>query len=185
MRGATAFTATLAILALIWSQTTPSSMAIQLANGTVYFDKAPDLVSVTSPYKSIDTPGTTYFFTISLPANAGEPLQRVTISQIDGIEDIQFLLKETYAFEGKGWDGDRKVTLGEVTRDKEKPTIAVTFNPPVPPGKTVTIALHAIRNPFSSGVYLFGVTAFPAGEKAYGLYLGVGRLQFYGGGRRI
>lgn len=185
MHGATTFTATLTVLALMLGDMTPSSTAIQLDNGTVYFDKAPDLVSVTSPYKGIDTPGTTYFFTISLPPNAGEPLQRVTISQIEGIEDIQFELKETYAFEGKGWQGDRKVTLKEVTRDKEKPAIAVIFDPPVPPGKTVTIALRAVRNPFTSGVYLFGVTAFPAGEKAYGLYLGVGRLQFYGGGRRI
>lgn len=185
MRGATIFKTTLAALALMWGVSTPSSRAIQLADGTVYFDKAPDLVAVTTPYKSIYTPRTTYFFTISLPTNAGVPLQRVTINQIEGIENIQFKLKDTYAFEGKGWDGDQKVTLGEVTRDKEKPTISVNFNPPVPPGKTVTIALRAVRNPFSSGVYLFGVTAFPAGEKAYGLYLGVGRLQFYGGGRHI
>lgn len=179
MRVSALSTATLAVLIGLWGASTPPAQAIRLADGTVSFEKPPDLVSVTSPYKNVDLWGATYFFSISLPLNAGEPLQKVTINQVEGVENIEFKLKETYAFEGKNWNGGEKITLGEVTRDKEKKTISVTFNPPVPPGKTFTIALRPVRNPFSSGVYLFGVTAFPAGEKPYGLYLGVGRLHFY------
>lgn len=33
-----------------------------------------------------------------------------------------------------------------------------------------------------SGVYLFGVTAFPAGEKSHGQFIGFGRLHFYNDG---
>jgi hypothetical protein len=55
----------------------------------------------------------------------------------------------------------------------------VTFDPPVPPGKIITIGLRPTRNPLYDGVYLFRVTAFPPGEKATGQFLGFGRLQFY------
>jgi len=115
------------------------------------------------------------FITIAVPFNAGEPLQRVMIAQIEGLDNIPYNLKDSYAFEGTRSREDKKVKTGQVTIDRDK----VKFDPLVPPGKTVTIALRPVRNPFSSGVYLFGVTAFPAGEKAYGLYLGVGRMHSY------
>lgn len=175
------FGATLAVLAGMWGVFSPSAQAIRFPDGRVSFDKAPDLVAVETTFQDVNVWGATYFFTLRLPANAGEPLQRVTINQIEGSEDIRFELKQTYAVEGTGWHEGQKLTVGEVTRDKEKHAVSVTFNPPVPPGQTFTIALRPVRNPFFDGVYLFGVTAFPAGEKPYGLYLGVGRLHFYRG----
>lgn len=177
----TIFGATLAALAGMWGVYCPSAQAIRLANGTVSFEKPPDLVSASTTFQDVNVWGATYFFTISLPSNAGEPLQQVTINQIEGLDNIRFNLKETYAVEGTGWHEGKKLTLGEVRRDKEKHAVSVMFNPPVPPGTTFTIALRPERNPFDDGVYLFGVTAFPAGEKPYGLYLGVGRLHFYRG----
>jgi len=59
----------------------------------------------------------------------------------------------------------------------------VTFDPPVTPGKR-SIGLRPVRNLRFSGVYLFGVTAYPVGEKSHGQFLGFGRLHFYGGGSR-
>jgi hypothetical protein len=173
--------ATLAALASLRGAYCPSAQAIQLADGTVSFDKPPDLVSVSTTFQDVNVWGVTYFFTISLPSNAGEPLQQVTINQVEGLDDIRFSLKETYAVEGTGWHSGKRLTLGEVTKDKEKHAVLVKFNPPVPPGTTFTLALRPERNPFDDGVYLFGVTAFPVGEKPYGLYLGVGRLHFYRG----
>ena len=64
---------------------------------------------------------------------------------------------------------------GEQPNKPGEATIA--FDPPVSPGTTVTVALRAKRNP-SGGVYLFGVTAFPAGERSWGQFLGYGRLHF-------
>lgn len=179
MRGSTIFAATLAVTAGLWGISNPPTRAIQLADGTVHFEKAPELVAATTTFNSVDVWGATYFFTIAVPFNAGEPLQRVTIAQIEGLDNIRYNLKDSYAFEGKRSREGAKVKLGEVSIDRDKRTVSVNFDPPVPPGKTVTIALRPVRNPFSSGVYLFGVTAFPAGEKAYGLYLGVGRMHFY------
>lgn len=183
MRVSTIFGATLAASASLWGFVAPSIQAIQLAAGTVTFKKPPNLVSVTTTYNEADVWGATYYFTLELPENAGEPLQRVTINQIEGIEDIRFELEKTQAFEGTSRHKRERLTLKEVTNDAKTKTISVTFDPPVVPGKTFTIALRPIRNPEIGGVYLFGVTAFPAVEKPYGLYLGPGRLHFYDRGR--
>ena len=170
-----AATATLAIMGIAGN----SARGIQLQDGTVWFDKSPSLVTATTTFKDANVWGATYYFTIALPENAGEPLQRVTIAEVEGMDDIRYRLGETSAFEGAHWNTGKRLDVGEVTMNRESRTVTVTLSPPVPPGKTVTIGLNPVQNPFNDGVYLFGVTAFPAGEKSHGLYLGVGRLQFY------
>lgn len=184
MRVSTIFGTTLAALASFWG-VTPQTQAVQLADGTVSFEKPPNLINVTTTYNETDVWGATYYFTLKLPENAGEPLGRVTINQRQGLDDIRFKLEDSRAFEGTPRKKGEKLTLKEVTKNVETNTISVTFDPPVMPGKTVTIGLSPVRNPWSSGVYIFGVTAFPAGEKPYGLYLGVGRLQFYDNDRDL
>ena len=151
--------------------------AVRLADGTVYFAQPPSLVSATTTYNQVYAWTATYYFTLSIPENAGEPLQRVTISLDEGAEDIEFNLKDSRAFEGTRQHKGEKITLGAVTQDKR--SLSITFDPPVPPGKTVTIALYPFQNPRLGGIYLFGVTAFPPGEKTHGQFLGFGRLQFY------
>lgn len=66
------------------------------------------------------------------------------------------------------------MTVGENKRE-----ITAEFATPIPPGTTVTVGLKPRKNPQYDGVYLFGVTAFPAGETVQELYLGVRRLHFY------
>ncbi len=179
MRVLSIFAATLAALTNLGGFAAPSTHAIQLANGRVSFKKAPDLISATTTYNETDVWGARYYFTLSIPENAGEALERVTINQRQGFEEIEFKLKDTQAFVGTPRHKDERLTLKDVTKDPQSPTISVTFDPPVKPGTTVTLELRPVRNPRFSGVYIFGVTAFPAVENPYGLYLGVGRLQFY------
>jgi hypothetical protein len=157
-----------------YSQSTP---AIQLPDGTVHFTQIPRLVKATTTEKGVGVLGAVYYFTLSIPENSGVPLQRVTITQQSGVDQIKFIPKGTQAFK----DGHRQdqASLGSVTQDKDNQTISVTFDPPIVAGKTVTIGLRPSRNPITSGTYLFGVTAFPEGEKATGQFLGFGRLQFY------
>ena len=152
-------------------------MAIREADGTVYFAQPPSLVKAITIYRNPRVPST-YYFTLSLPENAGEPLQRVTFTQKEGIEDIKFNLKRTYAEAERVSGSEQRLNLGEVTRDSKTQTVSVTFNPPVPPGTTVKIGLRSVSNPLTGGIYLFGVKAFPAGEKSHGQFLGFGRLQF-------
>ena len=44
----------------------------------------------------------------------------------------------------------------------------------------ITVAIESQRNPSWSGVYEFGVTAYPTGENGLGQFLGYGRINFYG-----
>ncbi|MEH2234711.1 DUF2808 domain-containing protein [Nostoc sp.] len=154
--------------------------AVTLGNGTIAFAEPPRLVSASTPYSNTSVPNTTYYFTLEVPATAGEPLQQVTFNQIQGTEDIQFNQKDTFAFEGTRNHQGSKLALKAVKGNGKQQTITVTFDTPIPPGKTVTICLHTYYNPFSDGVYLFGVKAFPSGEKTAGQFIGIGRFQFSG-----
>lgn len=157
------------------------TLAIQLQDGTVYFAKPPRLVKAVTTRSETNVWSATYYFTLSLSPDAGVPLERVTITKTEGAGDIRYSPEETIAFEGTHRDKGQQLTVGEVAIDKETRSVLVTLNPPVPPGKTVTIGLRPVRNPKNGGIYLFGVTAFPAGEKPYGHFLGYGRLHFYDG----
>lgn len=178
MRVATIGT-TLAVAVGIGGFAAQITQAVQLADGTVYFVQPPRLVAATTTFKEVNVWGATYYFTISLPDNAGEPLQRVTITQNEGTQDIRFDLEDSRAFEGTRSNRGLRLGLGGVTKERKTKTVSVTFDPPVTPGKTVTIGLRPVYNPMFSGVYLFGVTAFPPGEKSHGQFLGFGRLHFY------
>ncbi len=169
---------TLVLTATFTGVAVPFAEAIQLANGTVAFVKSPHLIAASTTFNEAYAWGATYYFTVELPENIGEPLGMVKIQQREGFETIRFNLEESLVFEGKHRNKGDKLAIAEVTEDKETKTISLTFDPPISPGKTVTIGLRPVRNPID-GIYLFGVAAFPAGEKPYGLYLGVGRLHFY------
>lgn len=155
----------------------PAAQGIQLADGTVYFAQPPSLLKATTTVNSARAWGATYYFKLQIPANAGEPLQQLTIHQQEGLDSVRFNLRKTQAFES----GDRKqkFTLGEVKQDKKSRTVSMIFDPPISPGKAITVGLRPYHNPDISGVYLFGVTAFPTGEKSHGQFLGFGRLHFY------
>jgi Protein of unknown function (DUF2808) len=182
MRVSTLLGTTLAAAIGIGGGIVQSASAIQLADGTVYFEKPPSLVSASTTFNTAHTWGATYYFTLSLPENAGEPLQRVTITQQEGIDSVEFDLEEGRAYEGGRRNSGPRIALGGVTQTGDKRSLDITFSPPVPPGRSVTIELKPVQNPRYGGVYLFGVTAFPAGEKSHGQFLGFGRLHFYESG---
>ena len=156
------------------------ALGVQLRDGTVSFVQQPRLIATATTIQDTNAWGATYYFTIDLPQNAGEPLQTVLFNQHEGVDNIRFDLKDTRAFVGTRRNKGESITLGSVTNDKKTRTVTVVFNPPVTPGKTITIGLRPVQNPFSSGVYLFGVKAFPVGAKTAGQFMGYGRLQFYG-----
>lgn len=158
------------------------TQAVKLRDGTVYFVQPPDLVDATTTFDSVNVWGATYYFTITIPQQAGEPLQRLIIKQQEGADNIRYKLEDTRAFEGTRRDKGTKIELGSVTRDRKTRTVVVHFAQPIPPGKVITIGLRPVKNPYASGVYLFGVTAYPAGEKSHGQFIGFGRLHFYSSG---
>ncbi|WP_442948321.1 DUF2808 domain-containing protein [Nostoc sp.] len=179
MRVATLFGITLSLAIGIGEVTLPMAKAVQLRDGLVYFVQPPTLVNATTTYKEVNVWGATYYFTINVPENAGESLQKVTIAQKEGAENIRYNLDDTRAFVGTRDRKETQLKLGSVTNERKTRTVIVNFDPPVTPGQTITIALRPVSNPSFSGVYLLGVTAFPVGEKSHGQFLGFGRFQFY------
>lgn len=151
----------------------PSAQAVQLRDGTIQFIQPPQLVKARVTDISPGVPAS-YYFTINLPPSAGEPLQRVILTQQQGKEDLAFNLKRTRA----ETEAEQELKLAEVTSDRQRKTVSIAFNPPIPPGQTVNLRLRSVKNPQFGGVYLFKVTAYPAGEKVHGQFLGFGRFQF-------
>ncbi len=78
----------------------PVALGVQLRDGTVSFVQQPRLVATTTSIQDTNAWGATYYFTIDLPQNAGEPLQTVTFNQHEGVDNIRFDLKDTRAFVG-------------------------------------------------------------------------------------
>jgi hypothetical protein len=158
-----------------------SSQAVRLQDGKVYFVRPPSLVSATTTERRVADSSASYYFTLNVPEDAGEPLGRVEIAQRDGSirsRLVQFEAENTRAFIGNRRDRDNEIQLGENTYNRENQTLSIVFDPPVPPNTIVTLELEPERNPRRDGIYLFGVTAYPAGSDSYGQFLGYGRLQF-------
>ena len=118
------------------------------------------------------------YFTLSLPETADEPLQKITINLRRGADDIDYRLDKTIAAVGQARKRTEEIAIESTTFDPETETITVIFARPIAPGTTFTVGLRPNKNPDFGGTYLFGVTAFPAGEKSQGIYLGAARLQF-------
>lgn len=154
------------------------AIAGRFSNGKTFFERAPQLLRAAASNVTATVPGATYEFTLTVPADAGESLQSLFISQDANREAVQFSGKQL-AFAGDRYKAGPAVTLAKVVRSQpDTGETKVVFDPPIQPGTTVTVALEAKSNP-SSGAYLFGLTAYPAGENGIGQFLGYGRLHFY------
>lgn len=160
--------------------TRPQPMQVFVNNGRTFFTHSPFLVRAATSNKGAHTPST-YEFTLTVPENAGQPLQAVTIAQAQNIETIRFNPAKSKAFMGQRFAAGPEIPLSQMaaTPASRPSEVTVRFNQPVQPGSTVTVALQAQANPSYGGVYLFGVTAVPAGEMGLGQFLGYGRLHFY------
>ncbi|NJO94284.1 MAG: DUF2808 domain-containing protein [Hydrococcus sp. RM1_1_31] len=141
--------------------------------------KAPRLIRAAATQVTPNAPST-YQFTIHVPKNAGEPLKAVTITQKTSPERIKFDASNSKAFMGDSFAGGPAISLANIggSQPSDDNSVTIVFDKPVEPGNTVTVSLRAFHNPQFGGIYQFGVTAYPIGEKSEGLYLGSARLHF-------
>ncbi|MDJ0660117.1 MAG: DUF2808 domain-containing protein [Crocosphaera sp.] len=160
-------------------------LALTTGNNQTLFNYSPQLLDTVTTLSRIRVQGATYYFTVHLPMNVGESLQQLTLQQTQGLDTIYFYLDDTVAFEGRPVNRDNTLTIARVKRNLDNNKIAVIFDPPIPPGKTFTIAMKPKSNPEISGNYQFAITVYPAGENPQGLYLGLGRLNFNQKGDRF
>lgn len=169
------------ILALgtsLWGTIISDTQAVQLADNTVAFAKSPQLLDAMTTFRAVRARGAKYYFTLFLPPTVDEPLQKITVNLRQGADKIDYQLDKTSAAIGTVRNRTEKIPIADTTFDEETQTVTVTFAKPVSAGTTFTVGLKPKHNPDFGGVYLFGVTAFPAGEKSQGMYLGSVRLDF-------
>lgn len=160
-----------------------SPIMIALGSPTDAFSNPPSLGRIHATEAAGSVPAT-YEFTISVPADAGQPLKAVRITQAESLELVDFSLNDSKAYTGKRYTTSSAVPLASIGGADENPGEAmIVFARPVQPGSTVTIALSVRQNPLFAGVYNFGVTAFPEGNNQQGQFIGVGRINFYGSGQ--
>jgi hypothetical protein len=170
---------TLAFGLLLPANIAPSpAEAIELGGGRTFFDSAPRLIRTATTNSSANAPGT-YHFTIAHPEDAGVPLKAVTISRPRGLEQLEFDVSDSRAFQGDSFAGGPSIPLASIGGAEDADEVMIVFDEPVQPGSVVTVALSAEANPSFGGVYSFGVTVFPVGENSPGLYLGSRDIRFY------
>jgi hypothetical protein len=155
-----------------------STPAIEI-NGKTYFEKPPRLLSVSTSQNGTYIWGATYYFTVKVPDNAGVPLQKLEIELQASPGRPIFTASQLEAFEGNRKKPGDKISVKDVSINAQTQIISVTFDPPVKPDKTVTLRIYPVRNPNTGGTYLYGVTAFPAGEQPSSQFLGFGRIRIY------
>lgn len=124
---------------------------------------------------------TVYLFTLDFPADAVEPLEKLTFEQIEGVDYPRYQTDSSYAFASNLETNERSSLNISTTDDDRARSITVEFDPPVAPGRQITVALRA-RNP-RDGIYLYRLTAFPAGASE-GQYAGIERFNIYAPSRR-
>ena len=158
--------------------------AVQLRDGKTYFVQLPTFLEAETTINRIYAWGATYYFAIALPKNMGEPLQSLEIFQAEGFDTVDFILNDTVAYL-QPTSGDRINILSktEILPNQDKRKLTVTFDPPIPANSELNskliVGLRPVRNPRYDGVYLFGVSASPQGDRPNSQFLGYGRLHFY------
>ncbi|MDJ0688626.1 MAG: DUF2808 domain-containing protein [Xenococcaceae cyanobacterium MO_188.B32] len=144
----------------------------------IAFVGIPRLVDSTTTQKKTRIQST-YYFTIDVPDNAGISLKQIQFTQTSGVDFLGEDIHKTTGFEGTRKNRGSEFPVSLVENNKDTRTMIVSLEQPIPPGKTITIALRTYRTPADSGVYQLRVTGFPDGENARDASLGVARFHFY------
>ena len=161
-----------------------SAGAVQLRDGKTHFVQLPFLLGAETTVNRIYSRSAIYYFAIALPENMGEPLQKLEVTQTEGFDAVDFLSNETIAYLQLS-SGERIAISSktEILPSQDRVKVTITFDPPIPASNQLNskliVGLRPVRNPRYDGVYLFGVTAFPQGDRPNPQFLGYGRLSFY------
>jgi hypothetical protein len=155
-----------------------SARALEL-RGQTFFKSPPWKLVFRNYYSNVFESGGEYYFTIEMPEQADAGLGALLIQQTAGVDwSFYFDVGRTRAFFGVPRREKAPVTV-QASFDPQQRLFRITFPDPPPPGQTVTVALRPFYNPSTPGIYLFAVTAFPAGPEPVGNPVGVARMPIY------
>lgn len=148
-------------------------------NGSTVFVRAPWKAELISYDTTAGSAPVSYYLTLSLDAQAGASLGRVSMQQTRGADwNFPFSAQLTRAFLGRPRREGRAVPVqGEF--DARERRISVVFPEPVPPGETVTVVLRPWTNPQWPDTYLFQVVVWPAGPNPVASPVGTATLRIY------
>ncbi len=144
----------------------------------IAFVGIPRLIDSTTTQKKTRIQST-YYFTIDVPDNAGISLKQIQFTQTSGSDFLGKNIRKTTVFEGTRKNRGSEFPVSLVENNQDTRTMIVSLEQPIPPGKTITIALRTYRTPANSGVYQLRVTGFPDGANVRDASLGVARFHFY------
>ena len=175
--GAAAALLPLAAVAAPKSAPAPAKAQAQAQQQT-WFTDPPSSVTFTNYYWYVML-ASQYYFTVTLPADAGAGLGGLVIQQTRGADrNFQFFPNQTTAFVGTP---RRAGTAFPVTAvfDNASRTMTVTFLQPPQPGQTITVSLVPQNNPRWADTYMFAVQALPAGPNPVATSLGYATMNIY------
>jgi len=166
-------------LILSWWGLSASAQAGQLADGQTFFNAPPLFQGATTTFSGVSIDAAKYYFSFSLPANAGEPIAQINFQQQPNPDPIDFDATQTLAFAGSQNNLGVALPIESSEWDKNTGILTVRLAPPIAPGTDFVVRLKPLSNPDVPGTYQFRVSAFPAGNSPQAMDLGVGQLQFY------
>lgn len=153
-----------------------STSGMEMSKIGTAFEKAPRLTPMSAIHTE-NSGSSLYTFTVKVSKDAGQSLQAVRVTQLDGIDNISFGNNQSRAYLGDRVAEEQSIPLVSVGGEQES-GVLIPFERPVAPGQSVTITLQVDRNPSEAGIYQFGVTAYPVGDNSAGLYLGTERVNY-------
>ena len=147
--------------------------------GQTWFTSPPWKVEFTNYWWYLMQAGVEYYFTVTLPDQAGAGLGGLVIQQTRGVDrDFRFFTHRTRAFVGRPRREGAAIPV-QASFDGQSRTMTVRFPQPPQPGQTVTVALLPWHNPTWSDTYMFAVKALPAGANPVPASLGFATMPIY------
>ena len=159
------------------AQGLPAGAAAQSQQQT-WFTSPPTSVTFTNYYWYVML-ASQYYFTVTMPADAGAGLGGMVIQQTRGSDRLfQFFPNQTTAFVGTPRQEGKAFPVKAVFDDASR-TMTVTFLEAPQPGQTVTVSLVPQNNPRWADTYMFAVQALPAGPNPVAASLGYATMNIY------
>ena len=151
--------------------------------GQTWFTRPPWKVEFRNYYWYVMQSGGEYYFTVTLPEQAGAGLGSLVIEQTRGVDrQFQIAAQRSRAFLGRPRQEGAPIPV-QASFDAERRRVTARFPEPPQPGQTITLALRPWTNPSQADTYLFAVQALPAGPQPVPASLGYATMQIYDGFR--
>jgi len=157
-------------------QTPAAALELQ---GQTWFSRPPWRVVFRSFYWYVMQTGVEYYFTVTLPEQAGVGLGGLEIQQTRGVDtQFPFMAERTRAFLGRPRREGPALPV-QARFDAQRRRVSVQFPEPPQPGQTLTVALRPWYNPSQADTYMFSVQALPDGPNPVPASLGFATMPIY------